>query len=230
MNAALEVSAAPTSESALARARVHRKLTPAEAARRAGLSEEAVLWLEEGRVYRFASTDGALLAMLLYTTALGIGHEEALALAGRPVPPKTLRTSSRSRFAALVAVALAGVALALVLALGRSDHPPGATTQAAGSPLPAPWAISVSVLNGSGDIEWTRQLASKIGALGYTIAKVGRANNFRYQQTAVYYPPSGTAIALRLARKLGVGIAPLPGGTDPHKLVVIAGPARVIGN
>src|SRR5437660_6300598 len=71
MNAALEVQSTPAADSVLARARVHRQLTTEEAARRAGLPEEQVRWLEEGRVYRFPSADHALLAMLLYATALG---------------------------------------------------------------------------------------------------------------------------------------------------------------
>src|SRR5919197_6342444 len=75
-------------ESPLAVARLHRQLTLAETARRAGLSEEEARWLEEARVYRFPSADDALLAALLYATALGIDHREALELAGRPVPAR----------------------------------------------------------------------------------------------------------------------------------------------
>src|SRR6266498_2007334 len=58
-------------ESALARARLHRQLTVEETARRAGISVEQVRWLEEGRVYRFPTPDDALVATLLYATALG---------------------------------------------------------------------------------------------------------------------------------------------------------------
>src|SRR5712691_7885990 len=78
----------PTGEdSPLARARLHRQLTLAETARRAGISEEQAQWLEEGRVYRFPSPDDALLAALLYGSALGIDNREARELAGLPVPP-----------------------------------------------------------------------------------------------------------------------------------------------
>ena len=45
MQAVLELQSAPASESLLARARVHRKLTLEEAAARAGISEDAVRWL-----------------------------------------------------------------------------------------------------------------------------------------------------------------------------------------
>src|SRR6266516_7115533 len=72
-------------ESPLAVARLHRQLTLAETARRAGLSEEEARWLEEGRVYRFPSPDDALVATLLYASALGVDNREARELAGRPV-------------------------------------------------------------------------------------------------------------------------------------------------
>jgi transcriptional regulator with XRE-family HTH domain len=59
-------------ESPLARARLHRKLTVEETARRAGITAEEVRWLEEGRVYRFPRPDDALIATALYATALGL--------------------------------------------------------------------------------------------------------------------------------------------------------------
>jgi hypothetical protein len=84
----------------------------------------------------------------------------------------------------------------------------------------------VNVLNGSGDINYTRQVASRIGAFGYTIKKVARADNFTYPQTAVYFPPQCEGVAVRLARQLGVATKPLPGGSGPCQLFVIVGPAR----
>jgi transcriptional regulator with XRE-family HTH domain len=231
LNAVVELPASAASESPLARARVQRKLTRAEAARRAGLPESAVEWLEEGRVYRFRTADDALLTLLLYATALGIDHDEALALAGRPVEAKPLRTNPWPRLAAVSAVVVAAIVLGFVFFSGHQTEKAAAIKAATSAPtLPAPWTISVSVLNGSGDIVGTRELASKIGALGYTITKVGRADNFRYQQTVVYYQPGGRENALRLAKDLGVNVAPLPGGTDSKKLVVIAGPRRIFGN
>src|SRR5919109_4068853 len=74
-------------ESPLARARLHRQLTIEEAARRAGITEDEVRWLEEGRVYRFPRPDDALAATVLYASALGIDNREARDLAGLPVPP-----------------------------------------------------------------------------------------------------------------------------------------------
>ena len=93
--------------------------------------------------------------------------------------------------------------------------------------LPPPWRISVNVLNGSGDINYTRQVASRIGAFGYTIKKVGRADNFTYPQTAVYFPPKCDGVA-RPPREATRACAtkPLPGGTGPCQLYVIVGPGR----
>ena len=69
-------------------------------------------------------------------------------------------------------------------------------------------------------------MASRIGAFGYTIKKVGRADNFTYPQTAVYFPPECEGVAFRLARQLGVSTKALPGGTGTCQLYVIVGPAR----
>jgi hypothetical protein len=96
--------------------------------------------------------------------------------------------------------------------------------------LPAPWAINVVVLNGNGDLVWTRQVASRIQALSYRIVKVAKATSFNYPQTEVYYPPGAVAIATRLAKQLGVPVQPLPGGLDARRLVVIVGPRKLTGN
>src|SRR5262249_54507900 len=69
MEPARTLHAVPT-RSALAGVRVRRKLTVEEAAKRAGLSSDEAQWLEEGRVYRFPSTDDALAACVLYASAL----------------------------------------------------------------------------------------------------------------------------------------------------------------
>jgi hypothetical protein len=215
-------------ESPLARARVHRQLTVEEAARRAGVAPDEVQWLEEGRLYRFPSPDRALLATVLYATALGIDHREALELAGLPVPPKPLESNPWRRVGAVAAIggAVLAAVLAVVLAQSGSSHKPPPTAAAAAPVLPAPWTIKVVVLNGSGDIVYTRSVASKIQALSYRVVHVGRAASFTYPQTQVYYPPGGQAIGLRLAKQLGATLQPLPGGLDPRRLVVIVGPRR----
>ncbi|MEP6976636.1 MAG: LytR C-terminal domain-containing protein [Thermoleophilia bacterium] len=210
-------------ESPFARARLQRQLTVEAAAQRAGLSPDQVEWLEDGRVYRFPSTDDALVAALLYATALGIDQREARALAGLPVTP-LVGGSSQARLIGVAALLAALAALAGVFWLQSGSGPSGRSTAVV--TLPPSWKISVDVLNGSGDITWTRQMASRVGALAYHVQHVGRADKFDYRRTAVYYEPGGVAVAIRLARQLGVVTKPLPGGSDPHHVVVIVGPHR----
>src|SRR5947208_10165190 len=163
-------------ESRLARARLHRQLTVEETARRAGISEEYARWLEEGRVYRFPSPDDALLAALLYGTALGIDNREARELAGLPVPPAPVERNPLPR---LLVLGVILVALIVVAAVVLIPHNGGRGKTAASAPvLPPPWRVDVNVLNGSGDISYTRQIASHVQALGYAIKHVGRADSF----------------------------------------------------
>lgn len=210
--------------SPLARSRLQRQLTVEETARRAGISVEEVRWLEEGRVYRFPRPDDALAAAVLYATALGIDNREARELAGLSVPPLPVERNPMPRLLVIGAVAIALAIFATLLLIPRSGgkEPAGMP----GAILPPPWRIQVTVLNGSGDINYTRQVASRIGAFGYGIKKVSRADAFTYPQTAVYFPPSCEGIAVRLAKQLGVATKPLPGGTGPCQLYVIVGPAR----
>src|SRR5438093_41806 len=218
----------PTGEkSPLARARLHRQLTVEETARRAGISAEEVRWLEEGRVYRFPRPDDALAATVMYASALGIDNREARELAGLPVPPLPVERNPLPRLVVIGAVVIALAVFTTLLVVPRSGgrH----TTGGVDAILPPPWKIPVTVLNGSGDINYTRQVASHVGAFGYTIKKVGRASNFAYPQTAVYFPPRCEGVALRLAKQLGVPTKPLPGGSGSCQLLVIVGPARVPG-
>jgi len=230
--------AAPTSDpkrapSPLAAARLLRQLTVEEAARRAGLGAEEVEWLEEGRVYRFRTTDEALAAAAVYASALEVTHREARELAGLPVTHLQPGANPVARIAALGAAATAIAALLAVVVLPglhRHSTRSDAAGLAAGAPLPPPWRVDVDVLNGSGDINFTRTVASRIGAIGYRIHHVGRANRFDYVRTAVYYEPGGQQLAVRLARQIGVVTMPLPGGRNPHRLVVIVGPHKGPGD
>jgi LytR cell envelope-related transcriptional attenuator len=212
----------------LTAARLRRQLTVERAARIARLTPEEITWLEEGRLYRFPSSDSALLALLLYTTALGIGRREARRLAGLPVLPQPKLTDRVSKTAAAVAAAAVLVVVlgALVLpGLGGGSHAKASGRADAG--LPPTWRISVDVLNGSGDMNYTRSVASKIGGMAYRIERVARADRFDYTSTAVYFHSGGREVAERLARDLEVQAKPLPGGTDPYRLVVVVGPARL---
>jgi transcriptional regulator with XRE-family HTH domain len=227
MNAFMEaVLTRPVDEpSALARARLQRQLTPEDAARRAGLTPDEVEWLEEGRLYRFRSSERATIALLLYATSLGIDRREARRLAGLPIAP--VASNPRGRLA--VACALGATALAVLLAV---VVPPrlgdGGSSAAADRSLPPPWRISVEVLNGSGDITYTRRVADRIGSFAYQIKKVRRAGRFDYPETSVYFPPGGEKIGRRLAEQLGVTARPLPGGKNPRRLVVIVGPRSAL--
>jgi len=215
--------------SAVAAARLQRRLTREEAARRAGLTVDQVEWLEEGRVYRFPSTDHAIEATLLLSAALEIGHREARSLAGLPVPPRPLDVNPVARLVGVAALSAALMALvAFVLVPGIAGKPPPALDPvvAQAASLPKPWQIQVEVLNGTGDINWTRQVGSQIQSLAYTVKKVGRADRFDYPQSTVYYAPGGRLIGIRLARQLGFVTRPLPGGANPNRLVVIVGPHR----
>jgi hypothetical protein len=210
--------------SPLAAARLHRQLTVAAAARRAGIPEEEARWLEEGRIYRFRSTDAAMLSLLLYATGLEMDHREAKELAGLPVPPKPFEPGNRARI--VVVAAIAALVAALVTAVGFSQLGDTATLKPLpppGSQLPVPWKVEVDVLDGSHNIVRARSIASKIGAFGYQIARVTKASQRNYPRTVVYYEPGGDKIAARLADQLGTKTAPLPGGRNPKRLVVIVG-------
>jgi hypothetical protein len=209
----------------LAAARLRRQLTLEAAARLTRLTPDEVTWLEEGKLYRFPSGDSAALALLLYSTGLGIGRREARSLAGLPLLARPRREQIRQVAGALIgAILLIAVAGAFVLpGLAHGAKKPTASQTG----LPPTWQVDVDVLNGSGDMNYTRTVASKIGALAYRIQRVTRADRFDYKETAVYFHPGGERLAERLATQLHVQARPLPGGGNPSRLVVVVGPARL---
>ena len=104
----------PAAPSPFLAARERRRLSVDDAAQRAGLTAEEVVWLEEGRVYRFPSTDAALAAAVVLAAALDIDLREARGLARdtvsgsgaasaracprrSPARPPPARSSPRSR-------------------------------------------------------------------------------------------------------------------------------------
>jgi transcriptional regulator with XRE-family HTH domain len=208
--------------SPLQTARLQRNLTRDEAARRADISLDELSWLEEGRLYRFPSTNVAVSTALAYAHALGIDRREALELGGRAVRPARPEALVRILFAAALAAVFVVVAVAL-----SDPRLSGDASDSAAPKLPPPWRISVDVLNGSGDINHTRRIADRIGALAYDTSHVRRADRFDYRETGVYYERGGKAIAARLAASLRAEVKPLPGGHDPRRLVVIVGPATI---
>jgi hypothetical protein len=218
-----------SNRSPLATARLHRQLTVNDAAKQAKLTAEEVAWLESGRLYRFPSSESATLALLLYATALDIDRREARELAGLPVPPRPLDRNPVRRVAGLVAVLvlIAALAAAMVAVPGAASERGAAAAQAAAK-LPPAWKVSVDVLNGGGDIVYTRRVADRITALAYQVRSVRRADRFDYPETAVYFEPGGARLAQRLAAQIGVTTKPLPGGKNPRRLVVVVGPARAV--
>jgi LytR cell envelope-related transcriptional attenuator len=212
----------------LTAARLRRQLTVESAAKLARLTPDEVTWLEEGRLYRFPSADSASLALLLYATGLGISRREARRLAGLPIVSRPRREQVRQiAGVAIGVVLLTAVAGAFILpGLVRSARPAAASPVAA-TDLPPTWRVDVDVLNGSGDMNYTRTVASQIGALAYRITRVTRADRFDYTQTAVYFHPGGERLAERLAKQLSVQARPLPGEGNPSRLVVVVGPAHL---
>ncbi len=209
-------------------ARERRELTLRAVALRTGLTEEEVEWLEEGRIYRFPSQSAAIMAAVVYATALGIDKAEARKLAGLPVG-RRVGVNAKARLIAVGAVAALLSALAVMVVTPNLDLARTRTRTVEAIPnanLPAPWKLQINVENGNGDIAWTREVASRVGAMGYTISKVGRADRFTYPQTTVYYGPGGRDVGLRLARQLGVPTASTPGLTK-SQLLVIVGPKTV---
>ena len=155
MELARPLEAAPAEKSpALTALRLQRKLTVEQAAKRSALWPEQVEWLEEGRLYRFPGYEAAVMALLRYATALGIDHREARKLSGMPVEPPAPRAFGRWIAAGAAAALVAVVSLALVLAFGRGGT--SAAERRAASLAP-PWNVAVDVLNGGGDINYTRR-------------------------------------------------------------------------
>ena len=86
----------------------------------------------------------------------------------------------------------------------------------------------MDVLNGSGDINYTRTVASRIGALAYRIDRVTRADRFDYPRDRGLLPHRR-----RAARRDGSpgssasACARSPAADGPNSLVVVVGPARL---
>jgi transcriptional regulator with XRE-family HTH domain len=221
------LAAAPSERtSPLTTLRLQRKLTIEEAAKRAALWPEQVEWLEEGRLYRFPGNEAAVMALLRYATSLGIDHREARRLSGMPVEPPARRPVGRWIAAGAATALVVSVTLTLLIGIGTDTT----SAKRQGATLPPPWKVPVDVLNGSGDINYTRRVASRVGSYGYRIQHVTKASRFDYRETAVYFEPGGAKLAQRLAEQIGgVQTRPLPGGSNPRRLVVIVGPAHATG-
>jgi transcriptional regulator with XRE-family HTH domain len=230
MNAAMGLAHpldATPQPSPLAEARERRDLSVKQVAYRTGLSEEEIAWVEEGRLYRFPSQNAAICAAVVYATALGIDRWEARRLAGMPVAPGGFRVNAKTRLIVVGALAALLSALVVMVLVPNLKVTHTRTVEAIpNANLPPPWRLQVNVENGH-NINWTRTVASRIGAMGYTIAHVGKADRFDYKTTTVYYGPGGRAVGLRLARQLRVTAAAAP-GLKHNQLLVIVGERRAL--
>ena len=215
--------------SPLGAARLRRRLTIEEAAARAEMEIDAVRSLEENRVYRFGSNANALAAALVYAAALGVSEREARELAGLPVRPRLIAPWWRRRWLAVGGAATAvAVALALFIQpnLAAENSPAAVVAPKRSVPkpaLPERWEVQVDVYNGTTVGNAAASVANEIAGLAYRMGEVENAKRRDYRETRVYYPPGAEEIARRLANELDVGMAALPGGDNPRRLVVIVG-------
>ena len=214
-----------------AKARLRRQLRQEQVAQSSGITTEQVRWLEEGRVYAFRTPEDALAAAALLASGLEIDNYEARELAGLPVLPRSIQRNPRGRLAVVGALVIVSAAAAIMLGYAlRGPAGQVLSLRNHGSALPAPWKTKVDVQNGSGDINYTRRVASRIAALGYQVVSVRRASRFDYKHTTVFYTDAGKgrALAERLSNSLGgVDVLPLPAGKDPLTIDVIVGPANL---
>ena len=172
---------------------------------------------------RAASTASAprttrVAAAASYAAALGIDHHEALELA-RPCRCRRARRDS----AALPACSCSAGSRSLLLAARRRSSPSArwlhrqASSVAAAAlgreAAAAPWSITVDVLNGAGDIDYTRSVADRVTALGYASARDRARRPFDYPRDGRVLPAARRGVGARLAKSLCVGTKPLPGGT-----------------
>jgi hypothetical protein len=215
--------------SPLAHARERHGLSITQVAYRTGLPEEQIEWLEEGRLYRFPSQNDSILAAIVYATAVGIDRFEARRLAWLPVTG-TVRVNAKARLIVVGAVAALLSAFAVMVVVPNMRVTQTRTVEAIpNANLVPPWKLHVTVENGNGDITWTRTVASRVGAMGYTIGKVGRADRFDYPRSTVYYGPGGRDVGVRLARQLAVTAQEAP-GLAARDLLVVVGPQTVAGS
>jgi transcriptional regulator with XRE-family HTH domain len=219
----LEPLEAAASTSPFAGARARRQLTVEETARRAGLTRDQVVWLESGRVYAFRTPEDALAAALLLAAALEVDMHTARELVGLPTLPRSLAPNPRGRLFVVALIAIVALAAAASGYVLRGGSVPGRTSNA----LPPPATIAVPVLNGGGDVNYARRIATTVKDFGYAVPRVTPAPKFNYPETAVYYGPHEKRVGARLASQLCVPLKPLGRGSNPDALVVIAGPPRL---
>ena len=227
--------------SPLARARIRCELTVEEAARRAGITADEARWLEEERLYRFPAAGAAIAATIAYAAALGAGSE--IAAAGERRARERARGPRRRGWVALgVALLAAGIGVAVWQATREhaAATPAGAAAAAAGAgvvgpggaapaaaatpaPPPAPRLLRVDIVGTPGAAA-TTALAAKVRRLGYGAVRVISTAPVPAESAGdgVYYEPGGAAAGQVLGRALQLAVRPLPAGSNPRRLVVVA--------
>lgn len=236
----------PGTRSPLRQARLRATMTLEEAAAAAGIGADEALWLEESRLYRFASSDAAIAATVAYAGAVG-----ALASSARQGQERARRLQRHGRRRLMAAGALvllaAGIAAAVLAATrgvpgsaagdaagGPALQPAVAAAAGGSAPVPAAAAgapareealagVVADVLDAAGRPQAAQALARRLRALGVRVGRVAAAGRRDEPDTAVWFEPGGGAAGAELARRLGLPARALPGGDDPRRLVVIVG-------
>lgn len=107
---------------------------------------------------------------------------------------------------------------------GQAPTPARAASRAAAADRAPPVAtLVVDTIDSAGRSSAARAVAARLNKLGYRIGRVTATGRTDEPDTAVYFEPGGGAAATRLARTLGLPSRPLPGGTNPRRLVLVIG-------
>jgi LCP family protein required for cell wall assembly len=109
--------------------------------------------------------------------------------------------------------------------LRRNQPAPGATVAAGKVPNIPPSSIRLRVLNGSGAEGQAREVSQDLGGVGFSVAGIGQAENFRYTATVLRFAPGQRDKALVVQSKIKGATelredVTLRGGTD---VVVVTG-------
>ena len=121
------------------------------------------------------------------------------------------------------AAAPARAATARAVAAGPGGGTGAGSANSAGTGARAIATLVVDTIDGAGRPAAALALAARVRKLGYRVGRVTTARRTDEPDTAVYFEPGGGAAAARLAQALGLPSRPLPGGTNPRRLVVVIG-------
>ena len=87
-----------------------------------------------------------------------------------------------------------------------------------------PKAIKIKVLTGDGNIASARNLSTRLGKMGYRVAKIDRAKRSDYQVNTIYFGSGYQAAAKTLVKRLGSGTESKPlTWRSAFNLIVVTG-------